>query len=108
MSSEFQILPPAWYECPECAVKHKREEPHDATSMFYQIKFLNAHKRPPTWADAMAHCEPKVQAAWTEQLTKLGIDINSTQVRGGIKSKEELDERLAAASENETTTGGEE
>lgn len=106
--SDFQILPPAWYECQECAVKHGKGEPHDATSMFYQIKFINAHKRPPTWIDAMAHCTPEVQQSWTEELTKLGIDVNSTKVRGGITSKEELEERLANASVTETTTGGEE
>lgn len=85
--SDIQTLPD-WYECPECA-----------TAMFYQIKFLNVHKRPPTWADAMAHCCPLLQQDLTKRLASIGIDVNSTDIRGGIKSKAELDERLAIASE---------
>lgn len=37
------------------------------------------------------------QEAWTQHLTKLGIDVNSTKVRGDIKSQEDLNQRLGKA-----------
>ena len=42
--------------CPECAVKHDPEQPHNRDSLTYQYKFYDQHGRWPTWADAMAHC----------------------------------------------------
>lgn len=35
-----------------------------------------------------------LQASWTSLLNKAGIDVNSTRVGGGIKTEEELRERL--------------
>lgn len=90
----LQLLPPAPGKCPQCAVEHEPEQPHDATSMFYQFWFLGQHGRSPTWADAMAHCPEQVKLHWSLHLERLGIDLNSTQVRGGITSKEDLDDRL--------------
>lgn len=103
--SDWQVLPPAPGKCRSCAVEHDDMQPHDATSLYYQILFTNTHGRSPTWADAMAHCEPEVKEGWTKYLNSIGFDINSTQVRGGIKSKEELDERLANASDAGTVGG---
>ena len=42
--------------CPECAVKHDPEQPHNRDSLAYQYKFYDQHGRWPTWSDAMAHC----------------------------------------------------
>lgn len=41
-TSSFTMLPPSPDVCQECAVKHKPEEPHDATSFYllYKILFL--------------------------------------------------------------------
>lgn len=98
--SEFQALPPGKGKCRSCAVEHDEMQPHDATSFYYRVLFANTHKRSPTWADAMAHCEQSVQREWAEMLSSIGIDINSTDVRGGMKSKAELDERLEFADFN--------
>lgn len=95
--SDWQVLPPPQGKCRSCAVEHDDKNPHDATSFYYQVLFANTHNRSATWADAMAHCEPEVKELWTEYLTSIGIDINSTSTRGGIQSKEELEERIQKA-----------
>lgn len=105
--SDFQVLPPGKGKCRNCAVEHDDMQPHDATSFYYQVLFANTHGRSATWADAMAHCEPEVQHSWTEELTKLGIDVSSTKVKGGITSQAELDERLANTSDAKTVGGAE-
>lgn len=92
--SNWQALPPGLGKCRICAVEHPDNAPHDATSFYYRVLFVNTYDRSPTWADAMAHCEPEVQQRQTVYLNKIGIDINSTQVLGDIKSKEDLSDRL--------------
>ena len=47
--------------CPECAVAHDPEMPHNRDSLAYQYKFYDQHGRFPTWKDAMAHCTPAIQ-----------------------------------------------
>ena len=54
--------------CPECAVKHDPEQPHNRDSLTYQYKFYDQHGRWPTWADAMAHCPEEVKEVWTQVL----------------------------------------
>jgi hypothetical protein len=63
---------PPW-TCPECGVEHPPEDPHNRDSLAYQYGFYGKYGRWPTWADAMAHCSPKVQKAWMEALQKRGI-----------------------------------
>lgn len=74
------LLPPAKHLCQECAHDHKPDAPHNAQTMFYQVKFKMDHGREPTWADAWAHCTPKVQDAWRKGLTDIGIDIDAGQI----------------------------
>lgn len=81
---EFSLLPPAPGKCGECGREHDNTEPHDPTTLFYRMKFQMIHNRPPTWADAMQHCSPQMQAAWTEGLASKGIDVNSTDLTGKI------------------------
>lgn len=69
----FTLLPPRPDVCQECAVDHLPAEPHNAQSIYYQTKFHIEHGRQPTWADAMAHCDEDVQAAWRAELAKLGV-----------------------------------
>lgn len=59
-------------KCPECAVKHDASEPHNAQSLAYQYDFYARHARWPTWADAIAHCSPELQAAWKRELMERG------------------------------------
>lgn len=68
----FKLLPPAKDVCQECAVKHEPENPHDKTSMYYQLKFHADHGFWPGWKEAMSHCSDEVKAAWTKELKKLG------------------------------------
>lgn len=108
--SGIQILPPEPGKCRECAVEHGKMEAHDATSFYYQVWFANAYGRSATWADAIAHCEPEVQQEWKELFESIGIDVNSPDVRGGIKTQAELNQRFAHAfgsdTESDTETAG--
>ena len=61
--------------CPECAVKHEPEQPHNCQSLAYQYKFYDQHGRFPSWTDAMAHCSPEIKAFWIKQLTSRGVKI---------------------------------
>lgn len=92
--SEFNLLPPAPGKCRLCAIAHKEEAPHDATSFYYRFLFKNTYGRDPTWADAMNHCDEATKEAWCKYLAKLGIDVNSTNVFGNIKSQEDVDQAL--------------
>lgn len=99
--SNLYVLPPSSGKCPICAVKHDENLPHDATSFFYRTLFCAQWNRSPTWSDAMMHCSPEVQAAYRDYLNRMGIDVDSPDVRGGIKTQEDLDSRLNAANERE-------
>jgi hypothetical protein len=68
----FMLLPAKKGTCPSCAVDHKPEEPHDATSLYYAFWFQSHHGRASTWKDAVAHCEPDVRRAWEETLQEMG------------------------------------
>jgi hypothetical protein len=67
------MLPPPPDCCQECAVKHDPLQPHNKDSMYYQYHFANKEGRWPTWADAMAHCQPHVRAVWKAELEKRGM-----------------------------------
>ena len=69
----FTLLPPALDACQVCATKHDPEQPHNRDSLYYQLSFREDNGRWPTWADAMAHCEDAVKAAWKKELIKLGV-----------------------------------
>lgn len=68
----WKVIPPAADKCQICAGGHGPKEPHNAQSMYYQILFQNMVGRPPTWADALAHCSDTVRLAWTVLLKKDG------------------------------------
>ncbi len=71
----WKLLPAAPGTCPECAVAHRPEDPHNAQSLSYQYSFYGQHGRWPTWTDAMAHCTEEMRARWIEELRKMGVEI---------------------------------
>ncbi|MDX2307098.1 MAG: hypothetical protein NW216_02550 [Hyphomicrobium sp.] len=71
-ASGMMLLPAAPGKCPECAADHPPEWPHNAQSLFYQMRFHAEHKRWPVWADALAHCAPEMRAAWEAELRARG------------------------------------
>ncbi|HML33810.1 hypothetical protein [Sporomusa sphaeroides] len=73
--SAMTLLPPPPDVCQECARDHAPGLPHDKQSLYYQTKFQMEHGRGATWADAMAHCSDEVKAIWTEELQKLGVEV---------------------------------
>lgn len=68
----LQMLPPAEHLCPICAVEHEADLPHNAQSMYYQMRFKEHHGRHPTWADASAHCSTEMRSLWKEELLLRG------------------------------------
>lgn len=73
--SGLYLLPPAPDKCQACAVKHPPEHPHNQQSLHWQYWFWGQHQRWPTWADAMAHCTPEMQAFWVKELAKHKIVV---------------------------------
>jgi hypothetical protein len=93
---QMKLFPPSADKCQCCAVVHAPDQPHDATSLYYSCWFAQQHGgRPPTWEDAMAHCDAKTKKHWTAHLCGIGISVKSTSVRGGITTTAELNDRLA-------------
>lgn len=66
------ILPPAKGKCPICAHAHGAGDPHNAQMLFYQIAFNGMVGRPPTWADALAHCSEETRRKWEALLKEKG------------------------------------
>lgn len=72
---DFTLLPAAPGTCPECAVQHEPDQPHNQQSLFYRMKFYQVTGRLPTWADALAHCTPEVRERWENELRSNGVVI---------------------------------
>jgi hypothetical protein len=68
----FTMFPAEKGTCPECAVKHEPDQPHNQQSLFYQYNFYNEHGRWPTWDDAMSHCSDEMKGLWVLELRKRG------------------------------------
>lgn len=69
----MRLLPPAAHLCPICATAHDPTYPHNAVSMYYLIRFYGVRGRWPTWADAAAHCDPKMVRQWKQVMLEKGI-----------------------------------
>lgn len=80
---EDRITAPVPGSCPVCATVHDAEEPHDLNSLYYQNQFFKAHRRFPTWEDALSHCGAMTKAVWIEKLRKRGIEVVFTQEERG-------------------------
>lgn len=79
---KVMILPPKPGTCPECAVAHDPEQPHNRDSLFYQMRFYQKHGHFPTWGDAMAHCSEAVKALWREALAERGVAPEQLEEHG--------------------------
>ena len=72
---DMHILSAPQGTCPECAVVHEADQPHNKESLHYQYTFFQKHDRWPTWMDAMDHCADYTKTEWSELLAAQGIDI---------------------------------
>jgi hypothetical protein len=63
--------------CPDCAVAHDPEQPHNQRSLTYLYKFYYKHGRWPSWADAMAHCTKEIKDQWIAELAECGIEVDA-------------------------------
>lgn len=75
----FRLMPTKPGVCPECAVDHAPDAAHNQQSLAYQYHFYNRFGRWPTWADAIAHCAPEIQAAWEKGLKERGVEITNAE-----------------------------
>lgn len=74
----LQMLPGPPGTCEWCHVIHDPGKPHNKQSLAYQIKFQTIHGRPPTWSDAMAHCDPEVKTIWRQHLRDVMMEHGLT------------------------------
>lgn len=74
---EIKVVAPGPGRCPYCATIHKKGEPHDRDSLYYQNRFFRDNGRFPTWEDAMRHCDDATKEAWTKKLKRRGIDMET-------------------------------
>jgi hypothetical protein len=51
----MMLLPPPPGHCRICGTRHDPDDPHDATSLFWGMRFRMRYGRDGTWADACAH-----------------------------------------------------
>jgi hypothetical protein len=93
---KMTLLPAAPGLCPECATKHEPESPHNAQSLFYQVKFQMEYDRGATWVDAMAHCSDDIKTVWTRLLVARGVDVEG----GKIAPDPKLTNHLSSATES--------
>lgn len=70
---KIKIKAPVPGACPQCATKHEADKPHDRNSLYYLYLFRKRNRRFPSWSDAMAHCDNKTKARWTQKLVSKGI-----------------------------------
>lgn len=75
VSKDMVLLPAKPGTCPQCAVNHPAEFPHDKQSLFYQMKFRQENERFPTWEDAMVHCSDDMKKVWRDALTERGVAL---------------------------------
>jgi len=71
-SVRVMLMPAPPGICPVCAARHESWLPHDPDSLRYRMTFHAMTGRPPTWADAIAHCGDAMRALWTAELNKRG------------------------------------
>lgn len=67
-TGSMMLMPPRKDHCRICAVKHEPDVPHNAQSLFFQMRFKMRYGRDGTWADAIAHCSEPVKEHWEREL----------------------------------------
>lgn len=66
--------------CPDCAVAHPADLPHNQQSLHWQYRFREKHGRWPTWHDAMRHCTAEMKDCWLRELSAAGVDAGPDPV----------------------------
>jgi len=72
-AAPMMLLPPAPGLCRFCAVDHASYAPHNRDSLFYQMRFHQAHGRWPRWSDAVAHCGERTTMGCANMLRTAGV-----------------------------------
>lgn len=80
MAKPLMLMSPAPGRCQVCATKHEPKLPHNAQSIYYQMKFKMETGKEPSWKTAMAHCTARVKRLWTAQLKEMGVDVAAGRI----------------------------
>jgi hypothetical protein len=86
VAKPLMMLPPAPDKCQTCAVKHPPADPHNAQSLYYQMKYKMDTGNEPSWLTAMAHCTPEMKAMWISLLKEMGVDVDGGRINPSEKS----------------------
>lgn len=70
-------------QCPECAIKHEPDQPHNAHSLYYQYRFYGQNGYWPNWGNAMDHCHASVRDRWKLELVARGASLDALVPRRG-------------------------
>jgi hypothetical protein len=73
MTKRFTLPPPTAHLCQQCGWEHPPDQPHNAQTFFYKVKFIMTHRRLPTWKDAVSHCDEETRLAWEVHLRERGL-----------------------------------
>jgi len=76
----MMLMPARPGTCEICATAHPAEQPHNAQSLFYQVRFQSENGRGADWRDAMAHCDEPTRTLWTDALVERGVDVAGGKV----------------------------
>lgn len=74
------MMPAKEGTCETCATKHDADQPHNAQSLFYQMRFQAENNRAADWRDAMAHCDEATRKTWTDALVGMGVDVEGGKI----------------------------
>jgi hypothetical protein len=76
--SDILLMAPGPGKCPKCAAAHGRDSPHEARSLYYRMRFRQAHGRFPDLWDSVQDCPEDTIEAWRQIL---GIPENKNDER---------------------------
>ena len=74
----MRLLPAKPGTCIQCASNHEPGLPHNAESLYYQMRFQMEHGRSATWADACAHLSDTIREEWKAAMKSLGREFTVT------------------------------
>lgn len=74
------VSPPTDGTCPVCAVKHRADEPHCKSSIYYQMRFFRAYGRFATTKDAASDLQAKMEIV--QEYAKRGIVLEIGKGKG--------------------------
>ncbi len=83
----MMLLPPLPHKCQTCATLHEPHLPHNAQSLYYQMKYKMETGKEPNWKTAMSHCSTEMKKIWLAHLKDIGVDVDAGHITPRKKEK---------------------